>query len=66
MTSRLVRRPGESTSTSWPGFTVSDPILQRPRRCDCCRRRDAVHEDGDRPAVLCNPCHRRLAPMEAV
>lgn len=28
-------------------------------RCDCCRRRPAVHEDRQRPGVFCGPCNRR-------
>jgi hypothetical protein len=37
-----------------------------PLRCDICRVRPAVHEDGDRPAVVCNRCVRIARAGEAM
>ena len=38
-----------------------DPLPIALPRCDICRARGALHEDGDRPARLCRRCLQRHA-----
>lgn len=51
---RLVRDPEVSKPRIAPLAIVS-----RALRCDVCRRKPAIHEDHDRPALVCGPCRQR-------